>query len=404
MPATYPLFAEKLTNLPILRVTAKLPRDDDATAASFAVQNNAVCFQDEPLLPLTPYGLTGVACEAVRDQGVEGDNDTASEMSVWSIKVMLEPQLQSQGVAVPDCQPWWPAKDLVLREWTHLACRHCQHALVRNDKPFACKDMPSEHWYELVECWICHEAKPEEHQSRLKPILARPATLLVGSYYFFLDAADLLNDAVVIDNELAKQINWDRGTLTKWIAVNCYHCGKVMGTGQFERRDDNERMMAVKLFKYCVDILPENTQRARPEFMHMLVGDMMEAARAHATRRFLIQGQKSDKIYALVWLFNWDTTVIYNHGFADNDDDNDVADATLRVRHGLKILYADGQTMGTQWAQDTATDHLIYPDAYCQQLWHQLQASTRLLPPSLRTLQHPALSRTKDFAVAVLPR
>ncbi|ORX49164.1 hypothetical protein DM01DRAFT_1338353 [Hesseltinella vesiculosa] len=391
----YAVFAEKLTNLNILRVTVGSP--EPVTAAAFTLQQNRLVCDQDTILDLSLYHLASQGSCHARPHETKTPDEP--EQMTWDIKIPLQP---TPAVPMPDDPAWWSAKDLLTNGWTDIACRHCQNVLVHNEA-FTCKDMPSEHWFELVECWICHEAKPEEHRRHLKPILARPGSTLVGSFYFFLDAHNLQPKAVVPDQELLNKVNWDRGTLTKWISINCGHCGKVMGDGQFERQDGCERVMAVKLFKYCVQILPKNEQLTRPEFINMLVGDMMEAAKAHATRKFLIQGRKTSKIYALIWLFNWDTTIVHNDGFKDDHLESDTTHRFHEL-HGLKILYADGDVLGKQWAQDRTADHLIYPDTYCHQLMQQLQASSALLPPALRKLHHPALSLSKDFHVGFLPR
>jgi hypothetical protein len=62
--------------------------------------------------------------------------------------------------------------------------------------------------------------------------------------------------------------------------------------------DDSLALMAAKLFKYCVTLQP--TPDELPGFMDFVVGDLIEAAKVHATHRFIIQGKKSHRIHALV--------------------------------------------------------------------------------------------------------
>lgn len=100
-----------------------------------------------------------------------------------------------------DLQVWWPVKELETMQG--FTCRTCS-TRIATTSGFRCKALPSEHWYELVECWICHETKPEEHRARMQPISARPQTLLAGTTYLLLHPDDLKNDqqqAAVVMNE-----------------------------------------------------------------------------------------------------------------------------------------------------------------------------------------------------------
>lgn len=58
------------------------------------------------------------------------------------------------------------------------------------------------------------------------------------------------------------------------------------------------QLLAVKLFKYCIDLTP--TPCEQPVFTDFLVSDLVNTAKIHATHRFLIQGRQSQRIYALV--------------------------------------------------------------------------------------------------------
>jgi hypothetical protein len=79
-----------------------------------------------------------------------------------------------------------------------IKCRECHATLSGKAFPVV-NDLPSEHWMELVECWICHETSDKEHSGKLKPILARPNTLLVSNTYLLLHPIDVEN--VKLDNQ-----------------------------------------------------------------------------------------------------------------------------------------------------------------------------------------------------------
>ncbi|KAI9023028.1 HECT-like ubiquitin-conjugating enzyme-binding-domain-containing protein [Phycomyces nitens] len=303
-----PFFAEKLGNINAIRATLSVdkrcPVDRELSIKANCLWLGSTMIVDSSVfgLPLDPNLVTIT----------KSSEQPSTETILWDIKIGTQAQAQTHHDHEP--KELLPAK--ALQNFQLISCSHCSTALVNAQDakvPFKHKDMPSEHWYELVECWICHETKPEEHRARMKPILARPDVLLVGSTYYLVHADNLTPDSLVIDHDVASKINWDNGTYTKWITVNCSNCAMPLGEGQYEKYDEEPVLRAVKLFKYCVSILP--TPCEVPTFMDFLVCDLVNAAKAHATYRFLIQGRNTGKIYCLIWLFNWDTDIIYNRGY-----------------------------------------------------------------------------------------
>lgn len=86
-----------------------------------------------------------------------------------------------------------------LKDISVIACKECRALISSNAFP-AVKDLPSDHWMELVECWICHETSEKEHSGQLKPIMARENLLLIGSTYLLLHPNDVRN--VKIDDHI----------------------------------------------------------------------------------------------------------------------------------------------------------------------------------------------------------
>ncbi|KAI8888384.1 hypothetical protein K501DRAFT_173388 [Backusella circina FSU 941] len=260
MPSFY---AEELGNINALRVTLSLDTDCNV-AEELQIVNNTLILENKLVADLNQVGLSVHTQDLVITQPPSGGN-------TWEIKLNLSqpPQkLRSQQVEV---QEWWSSKILKENSFKGLACFHCHQDLI-NDVSYQIKDLPSEHWYELVECWICHEEKPEEHRERLRPILAKEDLLLVGTTYFLLHPRNLIAGTIKDDTIVAGRVNWNRGTMTKWIAINCSECHQPLGEGNYEMQD----------FFVC---------------------DLINAAKIHATHRFLIQGRQSERIYSLVSVF-----------------------------------------------------------------------------------------------------
>ncbi|KAG0201989.1 hypothetical protein BGX28_005342 [Mortierella sp. GBA30] len=60
-------------------------------------------------------------------------------------------------------------------------------------------DLPSEHWQELVDCWMCHEEDFTE--LREGDLGARLGQALVGGTYLLIHAANVDHDAVAIEED-----------------------------------------------------------------------------------------------------------------------------------------------------------------------------------------------------------
>ncbi|CEP09082.1 hypothetical protein [Parasitella parasitica] len=402
-----PFFAEELGNINVLRATIASESRCDV-AELLQVKDSVLVLENDIVADLGSINIFVSTQKFVVAQPNNSSPTNKDELVPWEIKLsLLKPPtpLRSQQ---NDVKEWWTSKQLLKQPLERqLQCRHCGHKFYGSSIEYKIKDLPSEHWYELVECWICHETKPEEHQARMKPILARPHVLLVGTTYFLIHPDNIMKGSFQADSVILKRSNWDRGTLSKWIAVNCSKCQSPIGEGQYCMEDDEIKLQAVKLFKYCIDLLPNPSER--PIFTDFLVSDLVNTAKIHATHRFLVQGRQSQRIYALIWLFNWDTNIVHNNGYIEDSNHS-----LLRERV-MKVIYLDCSATSvesdqhvknnvTLWSIDKSTDHLIYPDVHCQQLVDTLNQSTLILPPFMRRINHPAMLFTKGFSIGFIRR
>ncbi|KAI8642267.1 HECT-like ubiquitin-conjugating enzyme-binding-domain-containing protein [Parasitella parasitica] len=402
-----PFFAEELSNINVLRATIAAESTCDV-AEYLQVKDSALVLKNEIVADLSSIDIAISTQNLVVAQPNSLPPADKDELKPWEIKLsLLKPPvpLRSQQ---NDVKEWWTSKQLLKQSpEKQIQCRHCAQGFLDSAIEYKIKDLPSEHWYELVECWICHETKPEEHRARMKPILARPHVLLVGTTYFLIHPDNIIKDSLQPDSVVSKRSNWDRGTLTKWIAINCSKCQNAVGEGHYCMEDDEMQLLAVKLFKYCIDLTPNPLEQ--PVFTDFLVSDLVNAAKIHATHRFLIQGRQSQRIYALIWLFNWDTNVVHNNGYAENSSHSLVRERVM------KVIYLDCSPTSVQdeqhvkkyvtlWSNDKSTDHLIYPDGHCQQLVNTLNQSTLILPPFMRKIDHPAMLFTKNFSIGFVRR
>ncbi|KAI7851663.1 HECT-like ubiquitin-conjugating enzyme-binding-domain-containing protein [Circinella umbellata] len=400
-----PFFSEQLANINAIRSTIAIESTLDSAPEKITIKNNSLCFDKNTIVDfdafnvqLDPRVLTITSTPTTTPSTTDNNNN----IQEYDIKLVVSKPIGSNKKYDDDLKTCWTAKEL--QHFQGLSCRSC-HQMITSVNEFQSKDLPSEHWYELVECWICHEAKPEEHRSRMQPITARSKMVLVGGTYLLLHPQDLLTDSFTVDD--ISNIKWDTGLSKKWIPIHCTKCQEPLGEGQYEQNQEGETsLLATKFYKYCISILPMEQQQPLPTFMEFLLYDLFDAAKAHATYRFIIQGRKTKQIYALLWLFNWDTHIIYNRGFLDKNTSNDIY-----REHVMKVLYIDctqekndNKKRIELWSNDKTTDHLIYPESCCELLLKSLEQSTKLVPPSARLMNNPAMTLLHNFSVGFIKR
>lgn len=202
-----PFYAEELSNINVLRASISVDNNIDV-ADSLCVKNNIVSLKDQVVVDLSKVNVD-ISTENLVIAQASNDNKE-DDLVPWEIKFNLtksKKTLQSQQADVKD---WWTSKTLLNGETTskkEIQCQHCSCSILDSFIEYKIKDLPSEHWYELVECWICHETKPEEHRARMRPILARPDLLLVGTTYFLIHPQNIVQDSVQVDHTVLERTN-----------------------------------------------------------------------------------------------------------------------------------------------------------------------------------------------------
>ncbi|KAI9263189.1 Aldehyde/histidinol dehydrogenase [Phascolomyces articulosus] len=388
----------RLANINAIRSTIAV-ESTSLTPEKLAIKHNALCYKGNVIVDFNAFDVQ------LDPRVLTITPATSTNTQEYDIKLVLSKPIGSSNKSTAhddDLKTRWTAREL--SNMQGLACGSCQQRITSATE-FQAKDLPSEHWYELVECWICHEAKPEEHRARMQPISARPKMVLAGATYLLLHPQDLLLESFTTDD--TSNIKWDIGLSKKWISIHCSKCEEPLGEGQYEQKQEGGiSLLAAKFYKYCIALLP--AEQPFPTFLEFLVYDLFDAAKAHATYRFLIQGRKNKRIYALLWLFNWDTHIIYNQGFMDANAPSDIYHERV-----MKVFYIDCTQKGSasnndkrieMWSKDKTADHLIYPESCCELLLETLKHSTKLVPPHARTMNNPAMALIHNFSVGFIKR
>ncbi|KFH63273.1 hypothetical protein MVEG_10683 [Podila verticillata NRRL 6337] len=179
-------------------------------------------------------------------------------------------------------------------------------------------DLPSEHWQELVDCWMCHEEDFTE--LREGDLGARSGQALVGGTYLLIHAENVNKSAVVIEQD-ARIVDWTKGTKRRWRPLACSRCLYPVGDGWYQSRleDGSDlEMIQVKFHKYMVRFVGQcpsigrSLEIPRQRFLSYLAAEIFESARHHATYRFIVQDRVQGREMMLLWMLNWDSTILTN--------------------------------------------------------------------------------------------
>ncbi|KAF9973506.1 hypothetical protein BGZ73_003248 [Actinomortierella ambigua] len=181
-------------------------------------------------------------------------------------------------------------------------------------------DLPSEHWQELVECWMCHDEE-DIKELREGDLGAREGQVLVGTTYLLIHAEDVKQDAIQIHPDV-KEVDWTKGIKRRWRPLVCSCCLHNVGEGWYHARNEDKseiELLQVKLHKYAVQYIGKDMKDPRrpwsiprQRYIPYLLAEIFESMRHHATYRFILEDRLSGDDLLLLWVLNWDATIMTN--------------------------------------------------------------------------------------------
>ncbi|KAG0291130.1 hypothetical protein BGZ96_005464 [Linnemannia gamsii] len=360
------------SNLLSLKLTAlpNMPLETSSTSTSLSAAALSTEFPPSPLPASQLQGLENLACSSCGNTLLNSSTTTTSTNSA------------------PQSPPSGPIQRVV--------------------------DLPSEHWQELVDCWMCHEEDFTE--LREGDLGARLGQALVGGTYLLIHTKDVDQHAVMIEED-ARSIDWTKGIKRRWRPLACSRCLSPVGDGWYQSRLENGtdlEMIQVKFHKYLVRYhgRKQQTQQAlaipRQRFFSYVATEIFESARHHATYRFIIQDRLQGHDMLLLWMLNWDTTIVTNQ---ESLQDHQLSwDYSLRMdlnttssgrgKKVMKVLYLcavpedqDQQQQGgvyskearlwDQWRGDPGVEKIEFQERLVLGLIAMLEQSSSCTPPDL---------------------
>ncbi|KAG6829711.1 hypothetical protein H0H92_003746 [Tricholoma furcatifolium] len=349
---------------------------------------------------------------------------------------------------VDDPPPLLDASQLMVIKPSSFICHSCSLILVQAAKINEYRDLPSEHWQELVDAWMCHsDQKLHDHvvQYGKGGFWPGPGQGLVGGSYILFEESTMAHHNLHLAEEAKKtgvgifhqrscsfvvyetfeadvsaaskpisgfeevshrvdimdehekrrlhrlipNILYQRMWLLPgedWRLVRCL-CGAVLGRCQNHTTEEGTRNV-FRLLKFAIRPVSQNLEPSKIPFSAFLVEDMVEFVRAHATHRFVISDEEEELPRILIWLFKPSIRLAYTAP-------TPYAIPKSASIHAAKVLFktltpsertSDLKLILAKYPGFPQAEYLSYPMAMCRRLAAVLRESNKAYPETMRAM------------------
>lgn len=308
-----------------------------------------------------------------------GKKDVKVDGQHFQIKLAASP---STATSVPS--PLLDATRLMQDRPTSYICASCSLPLVHCSRMQDYRDLPSEHWAELVDAWMCHsDQKLHEHVTRHsnEGFWPTPEYALVGGSYLLFEQSVVMKQHLWPEEEYPERKHDD-----DWQRVRCI-CGAIVGRRQEHQAKDAPAALIYRLAKYAIRPVSPTAEPCRIPLSAFIAEDMNEFVHAHATYRFIIVDEEEERPRLLIWLFKPSMRIAYT-------TPTEYVIPKSGSIHAAKVLFkilgpstpTDIQTIANRYPGFPQAEHLYYPMDICRRLASLLKESNTAYPESMRTM------------------
>lgn len=289
--------------------------------------------------------------------------------------------LDPHSPRVEEPLPLLDAEQLRSRVPTTFICASCSLPLVHGARITRYDDLPSEHWAELVDAWMCHTDQTLNAQvaRHAKGFWPRSGQALVGGSYILFDKSAAVS-ANLRSVEKPKQGE-------DWRSVRCM-CGALCGRCQDYVTESGEATIVYRLVKYAIRPVSPSADPSRIPLSAFIVEDMTELARAHATYRFVILDEEEERPRILMWLFKPNMRLSYKaskHYLLPEHGTIQAAKVLFKVL-GPSLSSMDLGTLLDRYPGFPQAEQLMYPKNICTQIALLLRESNGCYPEGMRSM------------------
>ncbi|GAA5851319.1 hypothetical protein JCM8547_004205 [Rhodosporidiobolus lusitaniae] len=306
---------------------------------------------------------------------------------------------------------------------TTFNCSTCNTELADTTSVSRYNALPSEHWAELLDAWMCH---PDQELSadlvaKGKGIKPRENEGLVGTSYILLDRELTKNWTTPEGSEATRSPSNDLLD-----PAHCSSCSSLIGSHvrpqHSSSADSPSSSTSFRLLKYATypsrRLCPEELAQGAvdpPQYSlaSFLTAEMLETGQAHACHRFVLEEAETEKAKLLLWFFNpavrlsfSTSSAIADHLGAPSSSTSSSAitdslssfsssspSSTASVKlfgrsmNAVKVFYAvvsgDDDPRCASFLE-VKTERIPYPRAVIQRVADLLRASSLVYPSSKR--------------------
>ncbi|KAG1745162.1 HECT-like ubiquitin-conjugating enzyme-binding-domain-containing protein [Suillus lakei] len=310
-----------------------------------------------------------------------GKKDVQIRQGHYELKLGIASSQAARSSSPDEPTPLMSAEQLISLKPTSWSCISCSLPLIHSPKLMKYRDLPSEHWEELVDAWMCHADQTlHSHVAKHgRGFWPEESEALVGcGYILFQQSAIVSNNISCTEQPLRGEESW---------LARCI-CGAIIGRRHERHSPDDTASAMYRLFKYAVRPVSQIAELPRFPMSAFIMQDMLEHVSAHATYRFVITDEEEERPRILVWLFKPKIRVSYMLPTPYLLPKQGSIDASKVL---YRILGPSSSTMAlkdllARYPGFPQAEHLFYPIDVCRKLAGLLTESTHSYPEHIKTM------------------
>ncbi|KAG2136653.1 HECT-like ubiquitin-conjugating enzyme-binding-domain-containing protein [Suillus clintonianus] len=318
-----------------------------------------------------------------------GKKDVQIRQGHYELKIGIANSQAARSSSPDEPTPLMSAEQLVSLKPTSWSCISCSLPLVHIPKLIKYRDLPSEHWEELVDSWMCHADQTlHNHVAKHgRGFWPEESEALVGcGYILFQQSAIVSNNLSCTEQPLVNMHFLSNSCEESWLA-RCI-CGAMIGRRHERHNPDGTASVMYRLFKYAVRPISQIAELPRFPMSAFIMQDMLEHVSAHATYRFVISDEEEERPRLLIWLFKPKIRVSYmltTPYFLPKQGSIDASKVLYRIL-GPSSSTIDLKDLLARYPGFPQAEHLFYPIDVCRKLAGLLTESTHSYPENIKTM------------------
>ncbi|KAG6840736.1 hypothetical protein C0991_004754 [Blastosporella zonata] len=308
-----------------------------------------------------------------------GKQEVRVQRTHYEIKLTTVAPRPSVDTPFEDPPPLLDAAQLSAAKPSSFICASCSLIIVQATKVGEYRDLPSEHWQELVDAWMCHSDQKLHDQVMRHGkggFWPEPGQGLVGGSYVLFEESSMAQHNLHLADEVKPGEDWR--------LARCL-CGAVLGRSQNHSMEKGTRNV-FRLLKFAIRPVSLNIEPFNIPLSAFLVEDMTEFIRAHATYRFVILDEEDELPRILIWLFKPSIRLSYT-------TPTPYAIPKSASIHAAKVLFkiltpsertSDLKSILGKYPGFPQAEYLSYPMPICRRLAGLLKESNSAYPETMR--------------------